>query len=162
MTNFDFRQEITKRFKEAMARHNLTKSALEVNGLKFVVTHGYRKSEQLLVVGCDMYCKELWMLLNRPDRVKEPIYQFVVGHLIGLKDAVIQLDDGLNIEDIEAYFEEMIGKGVAPLVAAVQTPRQAVEYAIKHRIVMLFGPALKNEMLGTWAKHFGIDFVPPN
>jgi len=159
----DHRPEISRMLREAMKRHGLVKRLLENESLRHVITHGYRKSKQFLVIGHYLYCSELWDIVGKPEFHKLPIFQFPAGWVIGIQDAVVELDDQLDLQSLEEHFETMIGQAVAPLVRSVQTPAEAVCYAMDHRMVLLLNEMKINEYLLKWTEHYGLELrTPPN
>lgn len=156
----DHRSELSKLLRKVLSQHGLTKSVLSNDQLHHVVKHGYRKTFQYLAVSGEMYCSELWEILGGSHGMILPVYNYTVAYVIGERDSRLWLDDALDISAIENHFELMVGSVIAPIVRAVQTPVQAVSYAIDHPVVLSCSESVMNNRLATWAAHYGLEFKP--
>lgn len=166
----DHRTELSKLLRRAMARHGLNKRRLENNSIKHVISHGYSKSQQYFSIGGKMFCHELCDQFYRPvslipgvsapTKFEPPVFQYSASFLLGQRESVYWLGNDLNLIELEEYFDEMISKAIVPVVFGSQTPIEAAKYAIKHREVMLMTREGKNDVLSTWAAHYGLDFSP--
>lgn len=162
------KSEIDKIFRRILRLNGLSGRILANKSLKHVIVHGYRKVEHHVCVQGRLYCRELSDLLPKVQMLPNQssyesstwewnIYEYSAGSLIG-RDKILQIDDDLDLVAVEKYFNEMISKAVAPLVLSVQTPRDAVNYAIHNRRVIQASTERKNEILAIWSAHFGLDF----
>ena len=161
-------KEVSKILRETLRRHGITGKMMDNGLVQHSITHGYRKLENVLRVNGCMYCKELSDLLPQPPvsdfkSIEEArkwrwvIYGYSLPLVMGKSDNMFDLGD-YDSQVVSDYLDELVSNVFYPLVTSVQTPIQAVEYALSHRRVLQFAGKRPQEMLDIWTKHYGLEF----
>lgn len=161
-------KEVSKILQEILRRHGVTGKMMDNGLVQHSIRHGYRKLENVLRVTGRMYCQELSELLPQPPAsdFKSPeeaskwrwvIYGYSLPLVMGWSDNLFDLGE-YDSKVVSDYLEEMVSNVFCPLVKAVQTPVQAVEYALEHHRVLQFAGQKPQVMLDAWTKHYGLEF----
>ena len=157
----DHRPVISKLFNEAKKKHGLTRGVLVTPDLKHVFSHCYRKSRQILGVGGQLYCSELWRVLGSPCYNDLPVFDYMARAVSGMFPTGIELSDELDVDAVVDYFDSTLSQAVVPIIQAIRTPIEAVEYARLHPGILGTARVASDRNLRRWFKHYGMDYHMP-
>lgn len=147
--------------KQAMRDCGINRALLENDRLKHRFSPGYRKSKQIFGATGVLYCPELWSILGSPAFKDGPVFQYDIGQIVGLSSYVFELSDQLDVEFVRDHFNIIARNGIEPIVRNIQTPVQAVQYAIDHPGVIMASRQVIDRNLRKWSRHYGLDYRSP-
>lgn len=151
---------LRKMLGEALKNHSLSKRDFENEKLVHSFSVNYSKARQVFSIVGTMHCPELCVVIKRSLSPDSPVYSYSVGAIIGMWPFSFDLEGGLNAPFITDHVEQIVSKGILPIVKSVRTPVDAVKYAIEHRGVLGSSGAASDRDLGRWTSHYGIPFAP--